>query len=102
MAAMLDEDLSAQPAVDLGIGAPSAGVQPGALAEGAPLTQPAAALPEAPYSIWNVLGLALCVVLLAFCGMFMFDLVRNMWSWDSPYEVNSAMMETILGWFEEI
>lgn len=110
MAAMLDEDLSSEPVGDLGIGAPldAAGVataampgQPGGFAEGAPVVSSgAAALPEAPYSVWNILGLALCSVFLIGCGMFMYDLLRNMWSWDSPYSVNSSMMDWILGWFE--
>jgi excisionase family DNA binding protein len=57
-----------------------------------------AAEPEAPYTAWNVAGLACCVVLLLFCGMFAYDLLRNMWSWDQPYSVNSGMMETVAGW----
>ena len=53
MAAMLDEDLSAQPALDMGMAGPLAGssvlaAQPAALAEGAALMQPAAALPSRP------------------------------------------------------
>ena len=90
MAAMLDEDLSAQPALDMGMGAPLAGgpvlgAQPGGLAEGVPLMQPAAALPEAPYTGWQIAGLAVCAVLLMLCGMMMYDLLRNMWSWEGPY-----------------
>jgi hypothetical protein len=46
------------------------------------------------------MSLVLCAVLLLFCGMFAFDLMRNMWSWDAPYSVNSSMMEMILSWFE--
>ena len=36
---------------------------------------------------------------LALCGMMMYDLVRNMWSWDQPYKVNSAIMDAIMGLF---
>ena len=103
MAAMLDEDLSAQPGADFGIaGADAAGlgVQPGAAAQGAPLTQPGAALPEAPYSIWNVLSLALCVIVLIFGGWFMYDLAQNMWSWGGTHEVSSPMMDWVLSLFE--
>jgi hypothetical protein len=61
---------------------------------------PGAAAPEAPFSGWNVVSLALCASLLLFCGMFMFDLLRNMWSWNEAYSVNSSMMDMVLSWFE--
>ncbi len=97
MAAMLEEDLGAEPAPGI---APLNG-QPAEFAEGAPLTQISdAALPETPYTVLNIVGLALCVVLLAVGGMFTYDLMRNMWSWNTPYEFNSSMMDTILGLFE--
>jgi hypothetical protein len=32
-------------------------------------------------------------------GMMMYDLMRHMWSWDSPYAVNSKLMDTILNLF---
>jgi hypothetical protein len=50
--------------------------------------------------MWNVLSLALCSVMLLMCGMFMFDLLRNMWSWNEAYSVNSSMMDMVLSWFE--
>jgi len=103
MAAMLDEDLGAGPGIDLA-GAPGMspmGGQPMGFGEGAPLTQPGAVLPEMPYSIWNILSLSLCVVVLVFSGMFMYDLTRNMWSWSGAFDINSSMMDTILGWFEK-
>jgi hypothetical protein len=31
------------------------------------------------------------------CGMVTFDLLRNMWSWDGPYAVNSWIMDMIVG-----
>jgi excisionase family DNA binding protein len=107
VAAMLDEDLSEAPA-DTGFGAAvdaaalgtaPLGVQAGGFAEGAPLGAPAAAaaLPEAPYSIWNILSLIVCTVFLILVGMMMYDLMRNMWSWDAPYSVNSWLMDLILG-----
>jgi len=107
MAAMLDEDLSAQPALEMGMagplaGAPVLGGQPGALAEGTALMQPAAALLEPPYSGWQIAGLAICAFLLMLCGMMVYDLVRSMWSEQSPgpYSINSWLMDTILGWIE--
>ena len=57
-------------------------------------------LPEAPYTGLNVTSLVLCSVLLLLCGMFMYDVLRNMWTWDSPYGINSPIMDTVVGWFE--
>jgi excisionase family DNA binding protein len=51
---------------------------------------------DAPFSVWNVVGLGLCVLLLSFCGMMVVDLVRNMWSWDQVFTVNSTIMDTLL------
>ncbi len=101
MAAMLDEDLGAQPAAaDLGADAAAVGMQPGALDQGAALGQPAVVLPETPYSVLSVLSLALCVIVLVFGGWFMYDLMRNMWSWQGTHEVTSPLMDWVLGLFE--
>lgn len=100
---MLEEELGAEEAV--GIGA-AAGLAPSVtapmaaerqLAEGAPVVAPTAAFPEAPYSVWNVVGLAFCVIFLILTGMMVYDLLRNMWSWGGPYPINSSLMDTILG-----
>jgi hypothetical protein len=72
---------------------------PGRVAATAPAGA-AAIAPESPWTGWNVTSLVLCAVLLMFCGMFMFDLLRNMWSWNQPYAVNSSLMDMILSWFE--
>jgi excisionase family DNA binding protein len=56
--------------------------------------------PEAPYSIWNVLSLACCALILMFGGMLMYDLIRNMWSWDQPYSVTSGIMNQVASWFK--
>jgi excisionase family DNA binding protein len=104
MAAMLDEDLSSQPTLDMGIspplgGGPLLGPQPVGVSEGAPIMQPGAVLPEAPYSGLQIAGLATCVVLLMLCGMMTYDLLRNMWSWQEPYAINSSLMDAILSLF---
>lgn len=54
---------------------------------------------EAPYTVWNVLSLVACAMILSLTGMMMFDLIRNMWSWDSPYGFNSALMDMVTGLF---
>jgi len=66
-----------------------------------PLMPAPMTVPEAPYSIWNVLSLALCFVFLALTGMMMFDLLQNMWSWDQSYALNSSIMDgliNMIGW----
>lgn len=108
MAAMLDEDLSAQPAMEIGLGmgstpmmgAPVLGIQSGGFADGAPAIQPTAVLFETPYTGWQITGLVFVALFLMLCGMMTYDLVRNMWSWDGPYSINSALMDTIVGVFE--
>jgi excisionase family DNA binding protein len=66
-----------------------------------PLMPAPMTVPEAPYSIWNVLSLAMCFIFLALTGMMMFDLLRNMWSWDESYALNSSIMDgfiNMIGW----
>ena len=105
MAAMLEEELSTEPVLDMETGQPMpgiapAGAGPGTFDEDASLTPSEAVLPETPYSIGVVLGQVACIIFLILCGMMMYDLLRNMWSWDAPYTVNSTLMDEILGWFE--
>lgn len=54
------------------------------------------AAPEAPYSIWNVLGLLCCILVLALTGMLMTDLMRNMWAFDTDRVVSTGLMDSIL------
>lgn len=86
--------------VGLGDGFASAGS--GAVVAGGPLEVPVeVGLPETPYSILNVLSLAACVLVLILCGIMVFDVVRNMWSWNGAYAVNSSLMDYVLGMFEK-
>ncbi|MEN6494233.1 MAG: hypothetical protein ABFD16_08075, partial [Thermoguttaceae bacterium] len=105
MAAMLDEDFSAAPmgsgigqlgASPLGPTAPVAGPVGGPVPMLDPALAAQMALPETPYSVLQVVGLAACTLLLMFGGMMAYDLLRNMWSWNAPYTVNSSLMDWIL------
>ena len=110
MAAMLDEDFSTDETTEVRaapFGATAATMEPefdvtaGAQqmeAGAVPATAGVSAvvLPEAPYSIWNVLSLALCAIFLMLTGMMLYDLLRNMWSWNGSYELNSTLMDAIL------
>jgi excisionase family DNA binding protein len=89
---------------DLGEGLGAAAAMGGAALAPAP-TQTmapagAAAALEAPFTGWNIASLAMCSVVLLLIGMFMYDLLRNMWSWNGPYTVNSSLMDMVLSWFE--
>ena len=86
-AAMLEPDDGGEATEDADLGL---GAAPVAAAFAAP------ALPEAPYSIWNVLALTVCILVLGLCGIMMFDMVRNIWSWDQSYPVNSSLMTWII------
>jgi excisionase family DNA binding protein len=50
---------------------------------------------ETPFSTANVVGLSLCVIPLVLVGMMMFDLLRNIWSWDQVYTLNSTLLEML-------
>jgi excisionase family DNA binding protein len=84
-----------------GVGALSAAALTPAAAQAAAPAAGGAMAPEPAYSGWNVASLAMCALLLMFIGMFMFDLLRNMWSWNNAYPVNSSLMSAILSLFEK-
>jgi len=81
---VLSEDFAEAPAGEL-----SMGYAPVAAAAGA----------EAPYSLLNVIGLGSSALLLMIAGTMMLDMMRNIWSWDESYSLNSSLMDAILGWF---
>ena len=96
MVAMLEEDT--------GEGGPAtAGISPaGSVAAGAALMT-APPVPEAPYSMWNVIGLVCCAVLLLMTGIVMQDMIRNMWKWDGPEPVTRQITDSFgstIGWME--
>ncbi|MBN1911904.1 MAG: helix-turn-helix domain-containing protein [Pirellulales bacterium] len=107
VAPMLDGDLAGEleaigPAplgsLSAGVAARSVGDDFGAAAgQSAAAGAAAGVLPETPYTGWNIFFLVLCVIILTLIGMMMYDLVRNMWSWNQPYPVNSWLMDMILG-----
>lgn len=55
--------------------------------------------PEAPYTIWNVMGLGAISVVLGLAGIMVFDVVRHIWSWDQPYSLNSTLMDALTSVF---
>jgi hypothetical protein len=63
----------------------------------APGMVPVAALPAEDVAMSGpVFAMLTCCVLLLFvCGMMMFDLVRNIWSWDGVSSLNSTLLEVV-------
>ncbi len=85
-AAVGDEEMLGE---DLGMG-----LTPGAMPVGV------VSASETPFSLWNVLGLASCLMLLGLSGMVTYDLLRNMWSWDGVTSMNSSLIDGVLGLFQ--
>ena len=104
MAAMLDEEVTADAGLAEaapfavtapGMTAPLAAQQP--MAAGAPLAPGTVALPEAPFGTLAMIALSVCVLLLVLSGIMVVDLMRNMWSWGGAFELNSSLMDFIVG-----
>lgn len=54
-----------------------------------------AAVPAPVQTEWGAgpfVGLLLSTLLMAMCGMMMFDLVRSMWAWNEPSSFNSPLL----------
>lgn len=52
---------------------------------------------EHPWSVLDNIGLSLCVLAMAFTGMMMYELMRNIWGWDTPYGASTALMDMLVG-----
>jgi hypothetical protein len=72
------------------------GAAPAGEFAGAPYVAPRS---EGDYSIPNLIGLASCALLLLFAVVLMFDMVRNIWSWDANLALNDSLLDSILGMF---
>lgn len=51
---------------------------------------------EAPYSVWNVVGLLCVVMVMGLTGVLMIDVLRNMWAFDAPYGVSTSIMDSLI------
>jgi hypothetical protein len=58
-----------------------------------------AARPEADYSTANLVLLGSASLLLIPAVMVILDMLRNIWSWNEPYSINSALLEALCGLF---
>ena len=87
--ALLEED-----DVGAGLGALGGAVAPGLAMGPGMVMAPVSA--ESPYGPLAMTFLSLGLVLLALTGTMIFDVVRNIWSFDSAYPSNSFLMDQIL------
>ncbi|HHM12117.1 MAG TPA: helix-turn-helix domain-containing protein [Planctomycetaceae bacterium] len=80
--------------------APAAGLEDAAAqAEAMPVAVATGAARETQFTGLSVLSLGICWLLLSIAGMMTYDLMRNMWVWEGPLPMSSAVMDTILGLF---
>ncbi|MDX1963798.1 MAG: helix-turn-helix domain-containing protein [Pirellulales bacterium] len=103
-----EEDLSASGAMfssgdnlltESPLGMPDA-LAGGAMPAAGVAMMPVASIPEAPYSVWNILSLLACIVFLLLGGIMVYDLSQSIWSWHGTTAYNSAIMDSLLGMFE--
>jgi hypothetical protein len=57
----------------------------------APAFVGAGGVPEAPYSAWNIAGLAFIFLLLSITGILMTDIMRNMWAWEDGLDLSTSI-----------
>ena len=62
-------------------------------AMGGPVVQ---ALPEADYSLWNILSLTLALVLVAVGTMIAFDIARNMWQPEGAGSLTNSLLNFVI------
>jgi excisionase family DNA binding protein len=68
-----------------------------AVAVGAAATAGYRAIPETPYSTWDVMLLLGILLLMSLCGVLVTDLARNMWAWDGQNNLATALTNALLG-----
>jgi hypothetical protein len=50
---------------------------------------------DTPFPAWIIATMSISLVMLVMCGIMVYDLLRNMWSWDQVYTLNSALMDVL-------
>lgn len=61
----------------------------------APAYAPVGELNEAPYSIWNLMGLMMIMLFLFVSGVLMMDIIRNMWAWEEARDVSTSISDGV-------
>lgn len=55
---------------------------------------------EAPYSLWNVLGLFFVAIMMVCCGMLTVDILLNMWVFEGQSSMSMALMDMAMDTFQ--
>jgi excisionase family DNA binding protein len=50
---------------------------------------------ETAFPGWVIGLMSVSMIMLVMCGIMIFDLLRNMWSWGETYTLNSALMDVL-------
>jgi hypothetical protein len=58
----------------------------------APVGEPVA---DVAFPGWVIGLMSVSMLMLVMCGMMVFDLLRNIWSWDQVYTLNSSLMDVL-------
>ena len=54
-------------------------------------------VPDTHFGVGSVVGLTFCTIFMTLTGIMMYDIIRAMWSWDTPMSVSSTLMDMIPG-----
>jgi len=65
-----------------------------------PMMMPMQGPPQAQHSGFTISFLVLSFLVLALTGMMMFEMIRDIWSWDGPSAASTKIMDGIIGIFE--
>lgn len=57
-----------------------------------PIGEPVA---DVAFPGWVIGLMSVSMLMLVMCGMMVFDLLRNIWSWDQVYTLNSSLMDVL-------
>ena len=57
-----------------------------------------ATVPDTTFSVPVNIFLVLCVMMMSLCGIMAWDLLRNIWSWDTPLQLNSPLIDAVNFW----
>lgn len=99
------EDAGGFPTGDALLTDPGAGAGLDGLGGAMPMPRPMggymmSAPAEAPYSIWNVMGLLIILLLLSVSGVMLSDVVQNMWGWPEGRNASTAISDGLTSMFK--